>query len=54
MDGIEFLRRVKETSPETVRVLLTGCADVEAAISAVNEGSIFRFLTKPCPQEVLW
>jgi response regulator RpfG family c-di-GMP phosphodiesterase len=53
MDGIEFLTRVKETSPETVRVLLTGYADVETAIAAVNEGSIFRFLTKPCPQEVL-
>jgi len=53
MDGIAFLRKVKEISPETVRVLLTGCADVQAAIGAVNEGSIFRFLTKPCPQEVL-
>jgi response regulator RpfG family c-di-GMP phosphodiesterase len=53
MDGNEFLRRVKESSPETVRVLLTGWADLEAATSAVNEGSIFRFLTKPCPQELL-
>jgi response regulator RpfG family c-di-GMP phosphodiesterase len=53
MNGIEFLSRVKETSPETVRVLLTGQADLVAAIAAVNEGCVFRFLTKPCPDELL-
>jgi response regulator RpfG family c-di-GMP phosphodiesterase len=45
MNGIEFLSRVKETSPETVRILLTGQADLVMAIAAVNEGSVFRFLT---------
>jgi len=40
-------------SPETVRILLTGQADLEAAIDAVNAGNIFRFLRKPCPQELL-
>src|ERR1017187_2575754 len=53
MNGIEFLSRVKETSPETVRILLTGQADLVMAIAAVNEGSVFRFLTKPCPDELL-
>jgi response regulator RpfG family c-di-GMP phosphodiesterase len=53
MNGIEFLSTVKETSPETVRVLLTGQADLVVAIAAVNEGSVFRFLTKPCPDELL-
>ena len=53
MDGIEFLGRVRQTSPDTVRVILTGNADLSAAISAVNEGKIFQFLTKPCPQEML-
>jgi len=53
MDGNAFLKRVKEFSPETIRILLTGWADLEAATAAVNEGSIFRFLTKPCPAEVL-
>src|SRR5690242_18933857 len=53
MSGIEFLAQVKESSPDTVRVLLTGQADLEAAIAAVNEGSVFRFLTEPCPKEVL-
>jgi response regulator RpfG family c-di-GMP phosphodiesterase len=53
MSGIDLLTTVKEASPDTVRILLTGQADLDTAIAAVNEGSIFRFLTKPCPQELL-
>jgi response regulator RpfG family c-di-GMP phosphodiesterase len=53
MNGIDFLIKVKEMSPDTVRILLTGQAELEMAIAAVNEGAIFRFLTKPCPQELL-
>ncbi len=53
MDGIEFLSRVKEIAPDTVRMMLTGNADLQTAINAVNEGNIFRFLTKPCPQETM-
>lgn len=53
MDGIEFLARAKEAAPETVRILLTGYADMDNAVGAVNEGGIFRFLTKPCPLEML-
>ncbi|MCL4693649.1 MAG: response regulator [Candidatus Hydrogenedentes bacterium] len=53
MDGVQFLRAVKERSPLSVRMMLTGHADTTTAIDAVNEGSIFRFLTKPCPPEVL-
>jgi response regulator RpfG family c-di-GMP phosphodiesterase len=53
MDGIEFLSRVRDLSPATVRVLLTGQADMEGAIGAVNEGNVFRFLTKPCPTGLL-
>jgi response regulator RpfG family c-di-GMP phosphodiesterase len=48
MDGITVLSKVREMRPDTVRVMLTGFADLEAAIAAVNEGNIFRFLTKPC------
>ncbi|MEL6430587.1 MAG: HD domain-containing phosphohydrolase [Planctomycetota bacterium] len=48
MNGVEFLRRVQEQSPDTVRVMLTGQANLETASRAVNEGNIFRFLTKPC------
>jgi len=53
MNGIQFLAEVKHANPDTVRVMLTGQADLNTAIAAVNEGSIFRFLTKPCPSEVL-
>lgn len=48
MDGAAFLSQVRERSPDTVRLLLTGQADLESAIAAVNHGQIFRFLTKPC------
>ncbi|HEX4264107.1 MAG TPA: HD domain-containing phosphohydrolase [Verrucomicrobiae bacterium] len=53
MNGIQFLSAVKERAPDTVRVMLTGNADVEVAMGVVNEGNIFRFLTKPCQPEVL-
>jgi len=52
MDGIEFLSRVRQVSPDTVRMILTGNADLQAAIMAVNEGHVFQFLTKPCPPEM--
>ncbi|VAW99276.1 hypothetical protein MNBD_GAMMA20-1535 [hydrothermal vent metagenome] len=53
MDGAEFLTRVRQAVPDTVRVLLTGQTDIHSAIAVVNEGQIFRFLTKPCPPEQL-
>ncbi|PYX95051.1 MAG: hypothetical protein DMG71_10630, partial [Acidobacteria bacterium] len=53
MDGVQFLSKVRTASPDTVRMALTGYADIDSAINAVNEGSIFRFLTKPCPKETL-
>ena len=49
MSGAVFLGKARELAPETVRILLTGQSDMESAISAVNSGQIFRFLTKPCP-----
>ncbi len=51
MDGIQFLGEVKKLAPDTVRMMLTGNTDLTTAIKAVNEGSIFRFFTKPCPPE---
>jgi DNA-binding NtrC family response regulator len=48
MDGVSLLYLIRQIAPETVRVLLTGNADMGAAISAINQGNIFRFLTKPC------
>jgi len=53
MDGIQFLARARELSPDTVRVMLTGQADLSAAVAAVNQGHIFQFLSKPCPSDVL-
>ena len=53
MNGIEFLCRVKETDPDSVRMMLTGSADMSTAIQAVNEGSIFQFHPKPCPADTL-
>lgn len=53
MNGIDLLTRVKSISPDTVRVILTGHANLDSAISAVNEGSVFRFLTKPCDTDIL-
>ncbi len=50
MNGVELLSRVKDRYPETVRLMLTGNNDQETAMEAVNNGQIFRFLTKPCPQ----
>ncbi len=53
MDGIQLLTKIKQLAPDTVRIMLTGNADIQTAVSAVNEGSIFRFLTKPCDKETL-
>jgi len=53
MDGVELLSKVKSESPNTIRVMLTGNADLDTAIEAINEGAIFRFLTKPCSKETM-
>lgn len=53
IDGIQFLSRVRESAPDSVRIMLTGNADLHAAIDAVNDGHIFRFLTKPCEPQTL-
>jgi response regulator RpfG family c-di-GMP phosphodiesterase len=53
MTGVELLTRIHTLSPETVRVMLTGYADLDAAMAAVNQGHVFRFLAKPCPTETL-
>ncbi|MEL6446836.1 MAG: HD domain-containing phosphohydrolase [Pseudomonadota bacterium] len=48
MSGVEFLRAAKQLSPRSVGMMLTGNADQQTAIDAVNDGAVFRFLTKPC------
>jgi response regulator RpfG family c-di-GMP phosphodiesterase len=53
MDGAQFLAQVRARAPDTVRLLLTGHADTPSAIAAINDGAVFRFLTKPCAPPVL-
>lgn len=53
MNGIEFLSRLKELTPDTTRLMLTGYADLDSAIRAVNDGNVYRFLTKPCERDGL-
>lgn len=47
MTGVEFLHIVKQKYPETVRLMLSGNADLQSVMDAINEGAIYRFLTKP-------
>lgn len=53
MDGIEFLSRAREAAPNSIRMMLTGNADHQTAVSAVNEGNVFRFLNKPASRLAL-
>ena len=51
--GVEFLESILEKHPEPIRLLLTGYADMNAVIDAVNKGKIFHYLTKPWNEEEL-
>jgi response regulator RpfG family c-di-GMP phosphodiesterase len=53
MTGVELLRRAKEERPEAVRMVFTGYADIKAVIDAVNQGEIYRYLSKPWDPEEL-
>lgn len=53
MNGVEFLEHLRKLAPDCVRIILTGHGDLESAIAAVNQSEVFRFLTKPCPTQVL-
>ena len=48
MTGSQFLSEVRKQWPNTIRMILSGQADLEAAVRAINEGEVFRFLLKPC------
>ncbi len=53
MSGVEFLKRLRERHPDTVRLLFTAYADIKAVIDAINQGSVYRYITKPWePQEL--
>ena len=53
MTGVEFLESILEKHPEPIRILLTGYADLNAVIDAVNKGKIFHYLSKPWNEEEL-
>ena len=53
MDGAQFLEQVRQRWPETIRVLLTGYADVSSTINAINRGEIYRYISKPWHEDDL-
>ncbi|HWS36538.1 MAG TPA: response regulator [Actinoplanes sp.] len=53
MNGAEFLARTRDVSPDSVQIILSGQADLTSTIAAVNDGNLFRFLTKPCEPDHL-
>ncbi len=53
MSGVEFLSRVKALYPETVRIVLSGYTDLKSVTDAINEGAIYKFLTKPWDDDLL-
>lgn len=53
MSGVEFLTQVRAVDPESVRVMLTGCTDLPAAEAAINQGEVWRFITKPWNEQDL-
>ena len=53
MTGVEFLEKVLEKYPDPMRILLTGYADMDAVVDAVNKGKIFHYLAKPWDEEEL-
>lgn len=53
MNGVEFLRRAKTLRPETIRIVLSGYTDLQFITDAINEGAIYKFVTKPWDDEAL-
>ncbi|MBI3713129.1 MAG: EAL domain-containing protein [Burkholderiales bacterium] len=53
MTGVEFLSKVKELHPDTIRLMLSGYTELNSVTDAINEGAVFRFLTKPWDDEKL-
>lgn len=53
MTGIAFFKRAQEVCPDAVRILMTGYADLEVALAAINEAKVYKFITKPWNDEDL-
>jgi len=53
MSGVEFFKRTKTEFPDAIRLLLTGYADIQSVIAAINDGNVFRYIAKPWdPEEI--
>jgi sigma-B regulation protein RsbU (phosphoserine phosphatase) len=53
MQGVQLLEHARKVSPHTMRLILTGHADMQSVIDAINRGAVYRFLTKPCREDDL-
>ncbi|HEX8404533.1 MAG TPA: response regulator, partial [Duganella sp.] len=53
MHGTDFFSRVKKMYPDTIRIILSGHADLESVLNAINRGEIYRFYTKPWDDQIL-
>ncbi len=53
MNGVEFLSKVRETYPDTVRIVLSGYTELNSVTDAINRGAVYKFLTKPWEDELL-
>jgi DNA-binding NtrC family response regulator len=53
IDGLELLRLMQKVAPNTIRIMLTGNADQQTAVDAINQGNVFRFYSKPCQYQQL-
>jgi DNA-binding NtrC family response regulator len=53
MQGVQLLEHAKRVSPQTMRLILTGHADMQSVIDAINHGAVYHFLTKPCRDDDL-
>ncbi|MEI6127338.1 MAG: HD domain-containing phosphohydrolase [Pseudomonadota bacterium] len=53
MTGSEFLAKAKDTSPDSIRIMLTGYSDINATIEAINSGEVYKYITKPWQDEEL-
>jgi len=53
MSGTDFLSQVKDIYPETIRIVLSGFTDLKSVTDAINQGAIYRFLTKPWDDDEL-
>jgi response regulator RpfG family c-di-GMP phosphodiesterase len=53
MSGVEFLSKVKELYPETVRMSLSGYSEISTVTDAINKGAIWKYITKPWDDELL-